>query len=234
MRRWLIRGGAALVVLPLLWYFTSRWCALLVDQFYTPRLAAVEAAPIGWNGTWLEIGNGVFDKSVPNGYRADFTGMGPDYKQIARFIVDADDRLVFEKDEARFVLGPRTGTLGAGTLPDPTLQDGTLPDGEKPMPAFAPASGDTMSAAIDRSLLSWPAPLIQFNFMTGYAPSWQRYLYQRFSWRKASGARLDILWRERQDYDGVNGWTGARLTDLIRIELWPASGAPVTWVETSQ
>jgi len=171
MRRILIRGGVAVVVIPVLWYFTSRWCALLVDQFYTPRLAILNNAPIGWNGTWLQIGTGVFDKVLPNGYRSDFTGMGPDYKQIARFIVDADDRLVFVKDDARFVLGPHTGTL-----PDPTL-----PDGEKPMPAFAPGPGDTMSAAIDRSLLSWPAPLIQFNFMTGYAPSWQRYIYQRFS-----------------------------------------------------
>ena len=144
MRRVLIRGGVAVVVIPLLWYFASRWCALAVDQFYMPRLASLEAAPIGWNGTWLQIGTGVFDKVLPNGYRPDFTGMGPDYKQIARFIVDADDRLVFVKDDARFVLGPH-----AGTLPDPTL-----PDGEKPMPAFAPASGDTMSAAIDRSLLS--------------------------------------------------------------------------------
>ncbi|HEV8029729.1 MAG TPA: hypothetical protein VGP42_01800 [Stellaceae bacterium] len=224
MRRILIRGGVAVVVIPVLWYFTSRWCALLVDQFYTPRLAILNNAPIGWNGTWLQIGTGVFDKVLPNGYRSDFTGMGPDYKQIARFIVDADDRLVFVKDDARFVLGPHTGTL-----PDPTL-----PDGEKPMPAFAPGPGDTMSAAIDRSLLSWPAPLIQFNFMTGYAPSWQRYIYQRFSWTKPSGARLDMLWRYRQDYDGVNGWTGMMLNDLIRIELRPATGSPIEWVETSK
>ena len=224
MRRILIRGGVAVVVIPVLWYFTSRWCALLVDQFYTPRMAILNNAPIGWNGTWLQIGTGVFDKVLPNGYRSDFTGMGPDYKQIARFIVDADDRLVFVKDDARFVLGPHTGTL-----PDPTL-----PDGEKPMPAFAPGPGDTMSAAIDRSLLSWPAPLIQFNFMTGYAPSWQRYIYQRFSWTKPSGARLDILWRYRQDYDGVNGWTGMMLNDLIRIELRPATGSPIDWVETSK
>jgi hypothetical protein len=199
MRRVLIRGGVAVVLLPILWYLTSRWSALLVDQFYTPRLAALQSAPIGWNGTWLQIGIGFFDKVVPNGYRADFTGMGPDYKQIARFIVDADDRLVFVKDDARFVLGPHTGTL-----PDP----------------------------IDRSLLSWPAPLFQFNFMTGYTPSWQRNIYQRFSWTKASGARLDILWRYRQDYDDVNGWTGMMLNDLIRIELRPTSGSPVRWVET--
>jgi hypothetical protein len=82
--------------------------------------------------------------------------------------------------------------------------------------------------------LSWPAPLFQVNFMTGYVPSWQRNLYYRLSWAKASGARLDILWRERQDYDGVNGWTGARLTELIRIEIRPASGPPVIWVETGK
>ena len=225
MRRWLIRGvliPGALVFLAGLWFFTSRWCALAVDQVYTPRLAIIEAAPIGWNGTWLQLGTGIFDRLVPNGDHLGFTGFAPDYRDVARFIVDADDRLVFVKDDARLVLGPH-----AGTLPDPTL-----PDGEKPLPAFAPASGDTMSATIDRSLLSWPAPLIQFNFMTGYAPSWQRNLYERFSWTKPSGARLDILWRYRQDYDGINGWTGMMLNDLIRIELRPAAGSPVVWVET--
>ena len=54
------------------------------------------------------------------------------------------------------------------------------------------------------------------------------------SWAKSSGARLDILWRERQDYDSINGWTGARLTELIRIEIRPASGPPVIWVETGK
>ena len=227
--RWLIRGGVAVVLLPLLWYFTSRWCALVVDQVYTPRLASIEAAPIGWNGTWLQLGTGVFDRLVPNGDHLDFIGFAPDYPYIARFTVDADGRLVFVKDDTSFALGPR-----AGTLPPSTQQDGTPLQGQTPMPAFAPEPGDAVSAALDRSLLSWPAPLIQFNFMTGYTPSWQRYIYYRFSWAKASGARLDILWRERQDYDGVNGWTGARLTELIRIEIRPAAGPPVVWVETSK
>src|SRR5207248_922997 len=139
MRRALIRGGAAIVLLAGVWYFASRWCALAVDQVYTPRLAIVAAAP-----------------------------------------------------------------------------------------------GDTVSAALDRSLLAWPTPLFQVNFMTGYVPSWQRNLYYRLSWAKASGARLDILWRLRQDYDGINGWTGGRLTDLIRIEIRPAAGPSVTWVETGK
>jgi hypothetical protein len=192
-------------------------------------LATIEAAPIGWNGTWLQLGTGSFDRRVPNGDHLGFIGFAPNYQDVARFIVDAEGRLVFVKDDARFVLGPR-----AGILPPSTQPDGTPLEGQEPMPAFAPASGDTMSAAIDRSLLSWPAPLFQFNFMTGYVPSWQRNLYYRFAWTKASGARLDILWRLRQDYDAVNGWTGARLTDLIRIEIRPASGVPLRWVETSR
>jgi len=37
-----------------------------------------------------------------------------------------------------------------------------------------------------------------------------------------------------QVYDGVNGWTGMMLNDLIRIELRPATGSPIEWVETSK
>ena len=229
MRRFLIRGGIALVVLAALWFFTARWCALLVDQIYTPHLAYLEAAPIGWNGTWLQLGTGSFDRRVPNGDHLGFIGFAPDYQDVARFIVDAEGRLVFVKDDARFVLGPR-----AGILPASTMQDGTPLEGQESMPAFAPAPGDTVSAALDRSLLSWPAQLFQVNFMTGYVPSWQRNLHYRLSWAKASGARLAILWRERQDYDAINGWTGARLTELIRIEIRPASGPPVIWVETGK
>jgi hypothetical protein len=231
MRRWVSRGGLALVLVALvamLWFFTSRWIALAVDQIYTPRLASLHDMPIGWNGTWPQLGTGVFDRLVPNGDHLSFIGFAPDYPSVARFIVDADGRLVFVKDEAHFVLGP-----GAGTLPPSTMQDGTPLAGQEPMPAFAQEPGDTVSAALDRSLLSWPAPY-QTNFMTGYTPSWQRNLYYRLSWAKPSGARLDILWRERQDYDGVNGWTGARLTELIRIEIRPARGPPLVWVEASR
>jgi hypothetical protein len=48
MRRLLIRGGVAVVLLPVLWYFTAHLCALAVDQVYTPRLAILTDAPIGW------------------------------------------------------------------------------------------------------------------------------------------------------------------------------------------
>ena len=80
------------------------------------------------------------------------------------------------KDNDRLVLGPRDGTLPASTM-----QDGTPLEGQTPMPAFVPAPGDTASAALDRSLLSWPTPPFQVNFMTGYAPSWQRNLFYHLS-----------------------------------------------------
>src|SRR2546423_14335921 len=114
MRRFLIRGvliPGALVFLAGLWFFTSRWCALAVDQVYTPRLASLEAAPIGWNGTWLQLGTGIFDRLVPNGYHLGFIGFAPDYQGIARFIVDADDRLGFVKGGAPFLLCPRARPL---------------------------------------------------------------------------------------------------------------------------
>jgi hypothetical protein len=206
MRSFLIRSGVAVALLAILWFFTSRWCALLVDQFYTARLATLQSTALGWNGTSLQFGTGIFDIVVPNGDRVDFTGPEPDYKEVATVTVDAGKQLVFVKDGNSFVLGPRAGTL---------------PDSDKPIPAFAPGPGDTTSVVLERSLLSWPAPF-EINFMTGYAPSWQRYIYYRLSWKKPSGAQLYIIWRYRQDYDSVNGWNGQMLKELIRIEIRPA------------
>src|SRR4051794_41777037 len=136
MRRWLIRGTAALVFLAGLWFFTSRWCALAVDQVYTPRLASLEDAPIGWNGTWLQLGTGMFDRLVPNGDHLGFIGFAPDYRNVARFIVDAEDRLVFVKGDTSFLLGPRARTLPASTPPD-----GTPPAGPGAVPALSAGAG---------------------------------------------------------------------------------------------
>lgn len=208
MRAAVIRSGVAVVGLAVLWFFAARWCALWLDRVYTVRLATLQSAALGWNGTWLQFGTGVFDRLVPNGDRVDFVGLEPDYRQVATCKVDAEGRLVFLKDGDSFVLGRRAGTM---------------PGGDKPIPAFAPGPGDQASVALERSVLSWPAPY-QINFMTGYAPSWQRYIYYRLSWKKPSGARLHIVWRFRQDYDPVNGWNGQMLNDLLRIEIRPAPG----------
>src|SRR2546430_16825800 len=93
MRRFLIRGilipSGALVFLAVLWFFTSRWCALAVDQFYTPRLALAEAASIGWNGTWLQLGTGIFDRLVPKGGHPGFIRVAPHFQDVARLFLHA-------------------------------------------------------------------------------------------------------------------------------------------------
>src|SRR5204863_9165641 len=45
------------------------------------------------------------------------------------------------------------------TLPASTQEDGTPLEGQAPMPAFTAAPGDTVSAALERSVLAWPTPL---------------------------------------------------------------------------
>jgi hypothetical protein len=102
---------------------------------------------------------------------------------------------------------------------------GTLSGGNGPIPAFAAEPGDTTSVTLERSWLSWPTPL-DMNFMTGQTPSWRRHLYYHLSWKKASGACLDMLWRFEQGFDTVNGWgspgTQEGTTGLIWVDIRPA------------
>jgi hypothetical protein len=216
VRSFLIRGGIAVVLLAALWFFTSRWCALFVDQFYTPRLATLQSTPLGWNGIWLQFGPGTPGVMGPAGWSGpgllvgqivDFNGPDPDDGQVAALNVDAGGQLVLLKDGSSFVLGSRAGTL---------------PGGDEAIPAFAAVPGVATSVVLDHSLLSWPTPF-ETNFMTGHSPSWQRYLYYRLSWKKPSGAELDVVWRYRQGYDAANGWQGQGTKESIRIEIRPAS-----------
>jgi len=64
------------------------------------------------------------------------------------------------------------------------------------------------------------------NFMTGASPSWKRHTYQRLSWTKSNGAKLEMLWRYEQHFIGVNGWTSPTMTHenqtgLVMVEISP-------------
>ena len=95
------------------------------------------------------------------------------HHQVATLEVDTHDKLVLSAGGHSLALGSRAGTLSGG-------------DG--PIPAFAAEPGDTTSATLERSGLSWPTPL-ETNFMTGQTPSWRRHVYYRLSWKKAYGTR---------------------------------------------
>jgi hypothetical protein len=85
--------------------------------------------------------------------------------------------------------------------------------------------GDEARLAVSHSYASWPTPF-NVNFMTGTSPSWKRHSYQRLTWTKPNGSKLDMLWRYEQNFDSVNGWTSPTLmregeTGLIKVEITP-------------
>jgi hypothetical protein len=88
-----------------------------------------------------------------------------------------------------------------------------------------PDSGDDGRVVLGHSLLSWPTPF-GVNFMTGYTPSWKRHTYQKLTWTKPNGMKLEMLWRYEQFYDKVNGWASPTMTregetGLIKVDITP-------------
>ncbi|MEY2537633.1 MAG: hypothetical protein QOG67_1373 [Verrucomicrobiota bacterium] len=89
----------------------------------------------------------------------------------------------------------------------------------------APQTGDDAAISMRHSILSWPTPL-DLNFMSGQSPSWKRFSYQRLTWKRSNGAKLEMLWRYEQYFYSSNGWTSGTMTRegvtgliKIRIEL---------------
>ena len=220
MRTILIRTAVALLVLPPLWFFAAKWMAGQIDRIDTVRVATIPASPVGWSGIWLEFGAkaGPFDgpKDGWNGpdlslgnYSLTLDGPPPDYQPIVKIAVDPSNRLIATAHGHSFVLG-----VLAGTRP---YLDGTIP-------IYAAEPGDKASLTLERSLLSWPTPF-ETNWMTGYVHSWYRYFTYRLTWEKASGERLEMVWRFQQGYNNRDGWSGPGGTGdtigPIRVNLTP-------------
>ena len=213
----LIRAVVAVVLLAVVWLFTARSLSRLVDHVFTVPMASLRASPMGWNGTYLQFGASRPGQIGPDGWTgaALLRGShildleGPDDRPAATLNVDPMGRLVL-------AAGGRTFTVG--------VRSGALPGDERPVPAYAAEPGDTTSLTIEHSWLSWPTPF-ETNFMTGYVPSWRRHLYYRLTWMKASGARLDMLWRNGQGFDRDNGWNPSGEPDdppgLLRVKITP-------------
>ena len=201
----MIRCGAAVVALAVLWLFTAHWLSLLVDQVSRARVASAPASPFGWDGVTLKFGGGA--------YRLDLEAPGPSYPQVAAASDDPDKRLVLSVNGRGLVLGARADELPVGGTPPTTVQ------------AFAAEPGDVGALTIERSWLSWP--VFGLNLMTGQSPTWRRDVYYRLSRKKPSGERLDMLWRFEQGFYPGSGWGSAsgtedRLTGLIQAKIEPA------------
>jgi hypothetical protein len=132
-------------------------------------------------------------------------GPGPEYPKVATLEVDANGKLVLSAGGRSFVLGAR---------------DGTMQDGDGPVPAFAAEPGDTASLTLERSLLGWPLPpSLAGTYLSGAPTTWARHLYYRLFWRKASGARLAVVWRCEQGWERINGWHNLGADELIKVEI---------------
>jgi hypothetical protein len=91
--------------------------------------------------------------------------------------------------------------------------------------ATAPDQGDDARISLSHSRLPWPTPF-EVNFMTGSVTSWRRHTYQRLTWVKPNGSKLDMLWRYEQFFYKGNGWASPTMTHegetgLIKIEIKP-------------
>jgi hypothetical protein len=98
---------------------------------------------------------------------------------------------------------------------------------EKEALAVRVPTNDTATISTQHSALSW-STFFEFNFMTGKSPSWKRNTYRRLTWKKPTGAKLEMVWRYEQHFYAGNGWTDGLMTrpgatGLIRVEISEAA-----------
>ena len=71
---------------------------------------------------------------------------------------------------------------------------------------FTADPGDEISFVKTRSALAWPTPF-KFSLIGAPVTSWRRHACDRLRWKKASGAQLDMIWRDEQGSHAEVGWT---------------------------
>ena len=207
MRKLLITLGVLVlcgVAILAAWIFGGRQISMFIDRFGTIEIASVPVHSVSYEGSgtggWLTV----------NDVHLSLNDIHP---KIALSIGSTkDDQFAVARGGKVFALGPltSTGENGGDHL------------------AVAPQTGAKSFLVTRRSALSWPTPF-EFNFMTGHSPSWKRHMYYELSWKKPSGATLDMLWRYEQPFYGQqlvpgDGWGSGfsvheGTTGLIRVEI---------------
>jgi hypothetical protein len=181
-----------------LWLWRGRDLAMLIDQFRTVPASSRPITAISYEGTGSDGTIRVDDVDLSLN-EAKLGGARPS------FGTTKDGQLALSFREKVFRFGPANGEKLAANLP----------------------SGDSATLAIEHSLLSWPN-YFEVNFMTGNSPKRKRYIYRRLVWKKAGGAKLEMLWRYEQFFYQNDGWVDAFMvrpetTGLIRVEISNAS-----------
>jgi hypothetical protein len=210
MRRILLGAVAVVAVVVVAagtWVFAGERLALFFDRFTTVRLASLPMRPLsahnGEEGTYYP---GVFLV----GKQELATANLPEYKAFPLTLrEDERNRLALVTDGKSFRLGPLSAT--------------TRDDVGRVIFSFEPEQQDKASFTLEKSLITWLTPF-ETNFMTGGpVASWRRFLTYRLTWRKPSGAELEMVWRYRQDFIAPRGWvdvfTGVGSAGLIKVRI---------------
>ena len=125
---------------------------------------------------------------------------------------DAQHRVTLSSAGRSFSFGP-INSCSANTTGAPDCYD------------FTPDPGDKISFVKTRSALAWPTPF-EFSLMGAPVTSWRRHAYDRLRWKKASGAQLDMVWRDQQGFYAEAGWTDGHLQIAPVVTITPKDNSP--------
>lgn len=191
---------ALLLATSILWILGGKRLSLFLDRFATMETSLAPIESISYQGS------GTGGNLLVNRIHLSLNPADPKTTE-PHFGTTKDDQLALSLDGKVFAFGPLRSEAETLAAELPT--------------------GDDAFITTRHSMLSWPATF-DFNFMTGRSPWWKRHLYYRLSWKKASGTKLEMLWRFEQYFYSDNGWasgfmTGEGTTGLIRVDISDAS-----------
>jgi hypothetical protein len=187
------------VGLAILWLVAGRRFSLIVDHVLRLPVVSMPVKAIHYDGGGLVIDKFSMTFGQTSNLRADLC-----------LCDDSQNRVVLKTGGRSFVLGPRTNPVD--------------PNG-RPEIDFVPEDGDEVSFRGGRSLIGWPTPFETYIMIR--SPWWKRYVYYRLTWKKKSGARMDMSWRYEQDYFAPGRWTEPQMmwnsqTGLLDVAIEPS------------
>jgi hypothetical protein len=179
MRSLVIRSVILGLALGIAWLWAGRRITLFLDGVITIRKTSLPVNPLRYDGGGFRIGGVMLSFAGTDNLRGDINAR-----------CDSSHRM-------SLCAGARSFPLGLRTNPDASR----IADLE-----FVADPGDEVRFTVSQSLLSWPTTF-EFKIMGGRSPWWKRYVYYRLVWKKASGRKLEMLWRYEQQYYSRTGWT---------------------------
>ena len=183
------------VILGGLWLWRGRDLSILIDRFYVVETNSRPVKSISYEGSGTAGILRVDDLALSLN-EVELGGAQPSVGTTK------DNQLALSFNGKVFPFGPASGGDNL---------------------AAAVANDDVAFVSIQHSAIPWPN-FFETNFMTGNSPRWKRHNYQKLSWKKPTGAKIEMLWRYEQYFYSQDHWTEAQMTrpgatGLIRVEI---------------